>query len=40
MNNILEKFTSENAQRIFDEMFDSDKIYKEYSEHIENVMKK
>ena len=33
----LYKKMSENAQRIFDEMFDSDKIYKEYSEHIEKV---
>ena len=29
---------SENATRVFDEMFDADKIYEEYADHIENVV--
>ncbi|MEW6606957.1 MAG: glycosyltransferase family 4 protein [bacterium] len=31
------KNMSENAKRVFDELFDADKIYTEYAEHIENV---
>lgn len=34
----LYKQMSENARRIFDEMFDADKIYEEYAEHIEKVV--
>ena len=30
---------SANAKKVFDEMFDADKIYKEYAEHIERVAK-
>jgi len=33
----LYKKMSENAKRIFDEMFDADKIYEEYADHIEKV---
>ena len=33
----LYKKMSENAKRIFDEMFDADKIYEEYANHIEKV---
>jgi glycosyltransferase involved in cell wall biosynthesis len=33
----LYKTMSENAKRIFDEMFDADKIYEEYADHIEKV---
>ncbi len=33
----LYKKMSENAGRVFDEMFDADKIYTEYAEHIEKV---
>ena len=33
----LHKQMSENAKRVFDEMFDTDKIYEEYTEHIEKV---
>jgi glycosyltransferase involved in cell wall biosynthesis len=33
----LYKTMSENAKKIFDEMFDADKIYEEYAEHIEKV---
>jgi hypothetical protein len=28
---------SDNAKRVFDEMFDADKIYEEYADHIEKV---
>lgn len=27
----------ENAKRVFDEMFDADKIYEEYAGHIEKI---
>lgn len=37
-NRDLYKEMSENARRIFDEMFDAEKIYKEYVEHIEEVV--
>ena len=35
----LHKKMSENAIRVFTEMFDADKIYEEYSKHIENIAK-
>lgn len=30
---------SENASRVFDEKFDADKIYEEYAEHIEKIVR-
>ena len=36
----LYKRMSENAKRIFDKMFDADKIYDDYAEHIEKVVLK
>ena len=36
----LYKRMSENAKRVFDEMFDADKIYNDYAEHIEKVVLK
>lgn len=36
---VLYKTMSENACRIFNEMFDADKIYEEYTEHIEKIAK-
>ncbi len=35
----LYKRMSENAKRVFDEMFDADKIYTDYVEHIENTVR-
>jgi hypothetical protein len=29
---------AENAKRIFDELFDADKIYNEYAKHIEDIV--
>ncbi|GAB5045788.1 glycosyltransferase family 4 protein [Thermodesulfovibrio sp. TK110] len=37
-NQELYKKMSENAKRVFDDMFDADKIYTEYAEHIERVV--
>jgi len=34
----LYKKMAKNAQRIFDEMFDADKIYNEYAKHIEDIV--
>ena len=36
---VLYKRISENAKKIFKEMFDADKIYEEYAEHVERVAK-
>jgi len=36
---VLYKRMSENAKKIFKEMFDADKIYEEYAEHVERVAK-
>jgi glycosyltransferase involved in cell wall biosynthesis len=36
-NTELYRRMSENAKRVFDEMFDADKIYEEYTEHVERV---
>jgi glycosyltransferase involved in cell wall biosynthesis len=33
----LYKRMTENAKRVFDEMFDADKIYEEYADHVERV---
>ncbi len=37
-NPVLHKEISENAKKIFDEMYDADKIYEEYAEHIEQIV--
>jgi len=37
-DSVLHKKMSKNACRIFDEMFDADKIYEEYAEHIEKAV--
>ena len=37
-NPSLHKKMSENANRVFDEMFDADKIYTEYADHVEKVL--
>lgn len=34
---VLYKKISENVRRVFDELFEADKIYNEYSEHIERI---
>ncbi len=36
---VLYRKMSENAHRLFDAMFDADKIYSDYADHIEKVMK-
>jgi len=36
--NSLYRRMSENASRLFEEMFDADKIYNEYAEHIERIV--
>jgi len=36
-NPVLYKKMSENVRKVFDEMFDADKIYNDYAEHIEKI---